>query len=261
MHSPTAPVPLDAYQLRLPSFEGPLDVLLRLIEREQLAITDISLVTVTEQFFAHLREHAEKSPALMAEFAAVGARLVLLKSRSLLPRRPDTPEEPEPDDLVRQLTEYRALKDAAHVLASWDREARGGFDRGSAIVLPVAPAPRLAVHPPGSLARALRRRLTSAMPPAQALMVRRVVTLRHMSERLLALLQGDRVSFATARALCADREEVMVSFLALLVLIRRRVVDAHQDTLFGDIAITRTATADSAAPALLVEPGDFEPTG
>lgn len=228
---------LNAYQFRLPTFEGPLDVLLRLIEREQLAITDVSLVAVTDQFLAHLAQLDDQAPALIADFAAVGGKLVLLKSRSLLPRPATTVEEPEPEDLVRQLEEYRALRAASEHLAVRDRSALGGFARGDGVALPPAPPPRLANHQPGALARALRRRLTTAIGPVQVVASRPVVTLREMTERLLTELHGGNTSFQRFRSSCSSREEVLVAFLSLLVLVRRRVVDAEQETLFGDISL------------------------
>jgi segregation and condensation protein A len=234
---------LTAYQLRLPSFEGPLDVLLRLIEREQLAITDISLVAVTDQFLEYLATLEERSPALIAEFTAVGGRLVLLKSRSLLPRPSLIIDEPEPDDLVRQLEQYRALKVVSEQLAARDRAASGGFARGEAIVMPEAPPPRLAMHQPALLARALRRRLTSVPGPVQVVPAHRIVTLREMTRRLLTALKGGTSSFADFRASCSSREEVLVGFLSLLTLVRRRVIDARQESLFGDIEVELVPSA------------------
>src|SRR5688572_3267106 len=98
-----------AYQLRLPSFEGPLDLLLKLVERQQLPITDISLVAVSDQFLAAAREIGGASPESVAEFASVGARLVSLKARTLLPRPSIDEEDEEPSELVVQLIEYRAI--------------------------------------------------------------------------------------------------------------------------------------------------------
>src|SRR3954451_9797082 len=74
------------WQLRLPSFEGPFDVLLRLVERSQLQITDVSLIEVTNQFLAHIATMNKQDAGLIAEFSNVGSRLVVLKSRSLLPK-------------------------------------------------------------------------------------------------------------------------------------------------------------------------------
>ena len=242
-------VALNAYQFRLPTFEGPLDVLLRLIERQQLAITDISLISVTDQFLQHLARLGDQPPALIAEFAAVGGRLVLLKSRSLLPRPATTVDEPEPDDLARQLEEYRALRAASEHLAVRDRDARGGFARGAGVALPEAPIPRLAIHQPTLLARALRRRLTTATDPIQTVARRPIVTLRTMTQRLLTELQRGNRSFVQFRETCASREEVLVAFLSLLVLVRRGVVDSEQRTLFGDITLRPAANLASAIAA------------
>lgn len=239
---------LTAYQFRLPTFEGPLDVLLRLIEREQLAITDISLIAVTDQFLAYLASLHEQPTTLIAEFTVVGGRLVLLKSRSLLPRPAVSIDEPEPEDLVRQLEQYRALKAVSAQLALRDRTAGGGFARGDAVALPEAPPSRLAIHQPALLARALRRRLTAVVDPIQVVTSTKIVTLREMTQRLLAALTSGSGSFSGFRASCESREEVLVAFLSLLVLVRRRVVDARQDTLFGDIRLQLVPVGEGAGP-------------
>lgn len=248
MDGSSDPLGLTAYQFRLPTFEGPLDVLLRLIEREQLVITDISLIAVTDQFLSHLASLGEQPAALIAEFAAVGGRLVLLKSRSLLPRPATTIDEPDPDDLVRQLEQYRALKAVSEQLAVLDRTALGGFGRGEAVAVPDAPPPRLAMHQPALLARALRRRLTSAVGPVQVVASARIVTLREMTQRLLIALNRGNGSFFAFRASCDSRQEVLVAFLSTLMLVRRHVIEARQERVFGDITLRVVATSDGGAP-------------
>ena len=246
------PAGLNGYQLRLPTFEGPLDVLLRLIERDQLAITDVSLVAVTDQFLAHLAAMGQAPPATVAEFAAVGGRLVLLKSRSLLPKPPPA-DEGEPEELVRQLTEYRALRAAASHLATRDRLDAGAFARGDGIAIPPAPPARLGAHQPSALARALRRRLTTVAGPRAPAALRPLISLREMSERVLTALDGCRfLAFGALRRTCADRHEVLVAFLAVLALVRRRVVAAEQAALFGEITLRRTAPV----PTLLLRATD-----
>lgn len=238
---------LAGYQLRLPSFEGPLDVLLRLIEREQLAITDVSLVAVTDQFVAHLASLEDSPPATIAEFAAVAGRLVLLKSRTLIPR-PPAPEETEPDGLVRQLTEYRLLRAAVERFAAADRGAGAAFARGEGIARPEAPTPRLAAHEAEALARALRRRLTISPEPSLPVGLRPAVTLREMAERLLETLGDDRsgcLSFHGFAGACRERQEILVGFVAVLSLVRRRVIDAEQDGLFEDIRLRRVGADEN----------------
>ena len=105
---------IDTFQLRLPVFEGPLDLLLYLIEREELDITAVSLVQVTGQYLSHLRSGEQIDADALAEFIVIGARLIYLKSRALLPQ-PQADEEVEElgEDLVQRLREYRRFKEAA----------------------------------------------------------------------------------------------------------------------------------------------------
>lgn len=243
----TGLAPLDGYQLRLPAFEGPLDVLLRLIERSQLAITDVSLAAVTDQFLDHLAGLGAAAPETVAEFAAVGARLVLLKSRSILPRPPTADdEEAGRGDLAQQLVEYRTVKEAARHLGERDAAGTGAFAArtdGIAVPGPVAP-PRLAAHHAGSLARALRRRLAVAPGPVALVPVRPGVTLREMVERvLLGLRAQPLLGFSRVSAECEDRHDVLTAFLAVLLLVRRRAVDAQQDEIFGEIVLRRVDDA------------------
>src|ERR687897_2589635 len=141
MRSSATVATLDNYQFRLPTFEGPLDVLLRLIERDQLAISEISLLAVFNQFLAHLDALDAYAPEAIAEFLMVAGRLSVLKSRALLPRPARPLEEPEEVDLVTQLEAYRAVKAAAELLGVRQRNGSGAFGRDEAIARqPAEPA-------------------------------------------------------------------------------------------------------------------------
>ena len=237
-------VSIAGYQLRLPSFEGPLDVLLRLIERSQLQITDVSLVAVTDQFLDYVASLSEARADLIADFANVATRLVLLKSRSLLPRPPASDDEAETSDLVRELVEYRAVKQAALALADKDRRGEGAFLRPGGTIAapePIAP-PRLAAHEPSWLARAIRRRLTTVPSPRVIMQARPVVSLREVVERVLhSVSNRPHSTFSAFARECRDVHELRTAFLAVLVLIRRRAIDVEQDELFGEIVMRRIA--------------------
>lgn len=231
---------LNDYQLRLPSFEGPLDVLLRLIERSQLAITDVSLVAVTEQFVAYVAQLDSAPVETIADFTAVAARLTVLKSRSLLPRPPATADEPATDDLARELIAYRQFKEAAQTLADWDASGRGAFSRSAAPVAappPAVPA-RLAPLAPRALVHALKRRLTTVPRAAEVRVLAPVISLREMIERVIgAVRDKHEIPFDVATGNCRQRTEVMTAFIAVLILIRRRLLEAEQTELFGDIVL------------------------
>ncbi|HET7095024.1 MAG TPA: ScpA family protein [Thermomicrobiales bacterium] len=249
-------VSLDHYQLRLEAFEGPLDVLLRLIERERLAIADVSLVAVTDGFLAYLRDLNDPPPPLLAEFVAVAGRLLVLKSRSLLPRPSAAPEEPEPGELARQLAEHRALRDAARALGELDRLGLGSFPIGAGVQRPTTPAVHLTRQAPGSLVSAIRRRLAAAAEtPRPMSPPPRVVTLAEMATRFFACFrQASSIRFDDVLSPGAGREEALTGFLALLILIRRKVARASQADLFGAIEIQLTDSPSSPELAdLLVQ--------
>jgi len=239
---------LDGYQLRLPSFEGPLDVLLRLIERDQLAISEISLLAVFDQFMAHLDALEADAPDAIAEFLMVAGRLSVLKSRALLPRPARPLEEPEEVDLVRQLEAYRAVKAAAELLAIRQRAGSGAFGRGEAVACPPIESTRFAPQPPSALAEAVGRWLTR-VPAKPALLPRhRVVSLREMISRISSALNHQAsVSFSHIRATCASPQDTAVAFLAILTLMRRQAVIATQSELFGPIELARGLFATHAS--------------
>ena len=236
---------LHGYQLRLPAFEGPFDVLLRLVERSQLLITDISLVTITAQFLEYVASLKSQEPTLLAEFSAVGSRLVMLKSRSLLPRPQASDDEPI-GDLARELLEYRAVKEMAIQLGAWDRRGAGAFAvRGGEV--PVSSSddlPSLAQHRPAQLVHALRRRLTVTPVPALLVVARKLVSLREMAHRVMSVLPSSGAgTFRAVAARCADLHEARAAFLALLVLARRQILEVEQQELFGEIYFRSAPTS------------------
>ena len=122
----------ESYQVILPVFEGPLDLLLHLIEREELDITEVSLAQVTNQYLDYIARLSERDPDSLADFLVVAAKLLLIKSRVLLPRPPAaaaTEEEDVGDDLVRQLIEYKKFKEAARWLKEIEDQGFSSYVR------------------------------------------------------------------------------------------------------------------------------------
>jgi segregation and condensation protein A len=248
--APAQPTMLANYQLHLPGYEGPFDVLLRLIERNQLEIADVSLVAVTSQFLDHIAGMSASPPEVIASFTTVGTRLAVLKSRSLLPRPETIDEEDGPSELTRQLLEYRLAKDASAYLSTRSAQDLRSFARVAAA--PVDPqlrraSERLATYPVTTLVTALRRRLTVVPRPTTFVPARKVVSLRETVGRMLALTGlRRRVAFTEVIAAYQSRTEVATAFLGLLVLMRRRVIVADQVDLFGDIQLDRNPDVEDA---------------
>ena len=129
---------MTTYEVALDVFEGPMDVLLRLIEREQLDITLVSLALVTDQFLEHVSRLREVTPASLADFLVIAARLLVIKSRVLLPKPEAEPEEDEGDwkeDLAERLREYRRYKQAAASLREMEKAGYRSYPR-------IAPPPK-----------------------------------------------------------------------------------------------------------------------
>jgi segregation and condensation protein A len=233
-----------AYQIDLPVFAGPLDLLLHLIERQELDITAISLLAVTEQYLEQVAHLKENKIEQMIDFLVIAARLVLIKSRALLPQSAAAlPGEEESEDpaeaLARQLRAYKQFKQAAAWLAQGEAEGRRTYLR-------VAPPPRLETRLdlgavtlatlPAALQAALAR--TVRLEENVSLVERRVMTVETQMERLRRELKpGKAFSFRHLLSGRPSRVEVAVSLLAVLELIKRLEVEAFQAEPFGPIEI------------------------
>ena len=254
---------LSNYQTRLPSFEGPMDVLLRLIERQQLEIADVSLIQLTDQFLLFVEEMSAAPPEVIAEFTMVGTRLTLLKSRSLLPRPPlvDDPGEPDPSDLVRQLQAYKQFKEVAHLMGERRESGFVSFSphTDGPVARPAHRAPlRLAQHDPSALLRSLRRRLSTVPQATRMIRQRPMVSIREMVERVVvfaSVLPSFRFSDVTGEL--RTRSETATAFLAVLVMIRGRSLDASQEGLFGEIKLAGVSSPEVRAEALRDGTQDF----
>ncbi|ABU60369.1 segregation and condensation protein A [Roseiflexus castenholzii] len=232
--------PID-YTVTLPIFEGPLDLLLRLIEREELDVTGVALAHVADQYLAHVRTMDAPDPASLSAFLVVAARLMLLKSRALLPR-PSIISDQEPDDegesLVRQLQEYQRFRRLAALLRR--SEGQRMYPR---LAMPPAPRPARLDHTIADLIAAMQRRMQLMLPldpPPMTLPAPKMVTVGEMIDRIRSYLQERPwVAFEEMIALAAHRVEIVVAFWAVLELWKRHVVVVEQAGLFGVIVIRR----------------------
>lgn len=242
-----APPGLSGYQLHLPTFEGPLDILLRLIERHQLAITEVSLVAVTDQFLAYVDSLQEVPPEVLADFATVAARLLVLKSRSLLPAPSATPEPDEAEDLTTQLAAYQVVKNAADHLRQREHAGWRAFARDVPLVDNTPIQEQVAPVPLPALLRAFRRCLARGRPEPVTYAQKPIITLAMMIQRLMSRIGAGRIRFSSILGNTPTRAEYVVGFIAILSLIHRRVIDASQPSLFGEIEIERIEALPEAA--------------
>ena len=242
----------DGFALDLPRFQGPLELLLHLIERRELDITEVSLVEVTEQYLAHVREGDRIDLGALASFIAMGARLLLLKSRALLPPDPDDEElseDADPQALLEALEEYRRYRRAAEHLRELETEERTAFRREAAP--PEAPPSSgldgVTTDQLYALFREVLERLPEEEPPTEV--EREAVLLRDRVSLLTERLERERtVSFRDLIGAATSRLVVIVDFLAVLELIRRHYLEARQEGAFGEITLARIEGASPPAP-------------
>ena len=238
------------YAIDLPAFAGPLDLLLHLIDREELDITTISLAKVTEQYLAQIELLKMNRMEQLIDFLVIGARLVLIKSRALLPQEAipagDEDEEEDPAEaLMRQLRQYRRYKSAAKWLH--EREERG-MRTYLRVVPPPTPHGQLDMSgvTVDSLIDAVRAALKRAenLEESVSLLRPRRITIQDQIERLrFHIRSGSGVRFNELLSSKSSRMEIAVTLLAVLELIKRREVAAIQDSMFGPIEIKGTQTA------------------
>lgn len=236
------------YTIDLPSFAGPLDLLLHLIERQELDITAISLVKVTQQYLDQIEQMKQNRMEELIDFLVVAARLVQIKSRALLPQMQviiegEEQEEDPAEALLRQLREYKQFKQAAAWLAH--RE-----EQGLRTYLRVAPPPKLEGRLDMSgvtvdlLLTAVRDALSrvedreesvAIIQPRRITIEGQITRLRHRAKSGLPFGFTDLLSPETSRV------EISITLLAVLELIKRREIVARQAELFGPIELQANA--------------------
>lgn len=247
------------YQVQTEIFAGPLDLLLHLIEKEELDITQLALAQVTDQFLAYveaMRGHLELDE--VAEFLVVAARLMLIKSRALLPQppKPSTAESAPPppeDELVQQLRAYRQYKRAAAALQERMSAGLRSHVRLRPLEIPVTYRLDLSGVTLTHLHQAAQRAFHpgEGLKPQQALVRPKLTIAQQVRLIRERLLQWRRVSFSHLLSPRPTRLEAAVTLHAILELVKQQAVQAHQSQLFGEIHIEPLIPPEQISEAIL----------
>lgn len=230
------------FQIKQEKFEGPLDLLLELIEKQKLSISEISLAKVTDEYLANVRFLGKIDPEQLAEFLVVAAHLMLIKSRSLLPvLNLNEEEEASIEELEKRLKEYKRTKELALELKILESGGRHIFTREAYTGIdPI-------FYPPKKLTllniAETFASFLAALPKIEKLVeekICRIVSLEEKISHIKAFLQGamERVFSEVVRG-TKEKVEIIVSFLALLELSKQKFVELHQKDLFEDITIKK----------------------
>jgi len=236
---------------RVEKFEGPLDLLLQLVEENELDISSVSLATVAEQFVEHIRNNPKIPLDELADFLVVAAKLMYLKSKLLLPDL-SAPELEEGPSLEDQLRRYREFVELSKLIdAAWV----SGVQSFPRMQRPMRLREVAFLPPPGVTAESLQdvmRRVISRLEPLLRLpqaSLERVVTIQEMIGHLFRRVsEVAKTSFRAFVGKKAGKAEIVVSFLALLELVKQKFVRVGQQELFQDIDIETHPDAPSADP-------------
>jgi segregation and condensation protein A len=228
------------YTFKTEKFEGPLDILLKLIEDKKLEITEISLAQVAGQFLEYLKNCQSINPAVLADFLVIASRLILIKSRALLPALEISEDEEENiEDLKRQLQEYKKFKELAKSLNRMAKKKYISYSRPAYLNF------KSVFYPPRNVGKKdiykSFSRFLSKLPEPEKIaeqVIREVVSLEDKIKQIKESLK-ERAEFAFKKILNKNNssEETIVSFLAVLELVRQQIVDVRQDKIFQEIIL------------------------
>lgn len=223
-------------------FEGPLALLLELIEKEKLNITEVSLAQVADQFLNYLQNSKEISPENLADFLLVAGKLILIKSKALLPMLELSKEEEEDiSDLKERLEEYKKFKETAQEIIKLESRNKKFFSRQSYFGF------KTIFCPPQNFKLTDLENIFSdileKIPKFESLpqeTIKEIISIKDKIENLKqSLAERIEITFQEATVSANTKVEVIVIFLAMLELVRKNIIVAEQSDLFGEIKMKK----------------------
>jgi segregation and condensation protein A len=253
---------IDSYKVTTDLYEGPLDLLLQLIEKSELDITRLSLAEVTDQYLSYLEQMEFRDPAEVSAFLIMAARLVQIKSLALLPSRslPESENDSVEDSaeaLAAQLLQYRRFKQLGSVL---DDRQRSGLRTYFRLVTTTINYPKrfeMEGITTQNLVQAARTVFMDelTLPGLSTVITMPRITIREKIHAIIEFLRRSGTSTFSSIVEKQGRLDAVISFLALLELIKRSVVEVQQPDLFGEINLTPVGEWDDN-PEIEMEFGD-----
>ncbi len=236
------------YEINTDVYAGPLDLLLDLIERAELDITRLALAQVTDQYLEYLKKIEERDPTEVSAFLVIAARLIQIKSAALLPRPtldPTlVPEEDPGEALAQQLIIYKRFKQLAQFLDEQQKNNRRTYLRLAEISTSAYVSrfdiSEISLDDIVATARDIFH-MENLPPLSQVISIPRI-TIREQIRSIINRLKAGPTTFKQLLAGSNNRIEIVVTFLAMLELIKRHYVNVNQDSLFADIDLTPSET-------------------
>jgi segregation and condensation protein A len=239
----------DSYSVKLDQFEGPLDLLIHLIKKNEVNIYDIPIAMITAQYLGYLALMRQLDLDVAGEFLVMAATLIHIKSRMLLPRPDPTQEDPEEDPreaLVRRLLEHQRFRQAAELLHERETLRESQWQRPDGRIATIAgeePEPELEVDL-FSLIAAFRTVLERAKQRPRVILPAEQIPIELRIQQLLERLsETEACGFEDLFEDVSSKGDMIVTFLALLEMIRVKVIRVFQAGSFGPIRIYKTKAA------------------
>jgi len=246
---------MAGYKVKFEVFEGPLDLLLHLIKKEEVDIYQVNLTRLAEQFIEYIETMRLLDLEIAGEFLVMAATLMYIKSRELLPvqQRAEVEGEEDGDDprweLIRQLVEYKKFKDAAAQLQTLEARQENVFPRvPGKIEFEIAPAPAKAdvsIFDLLNAVNAVLQRINQKEASSREIFEDKWTVSEKIEHVMKMISERPRLKFSELFADAMSRTEVVVTFLALLELIRLKQIIVVQPEAFGEIGICRAITPPS----------------
>lgn len=242
------------YQITLPAFDGPMDLLLHLIKEHELDIYDIPISRITKEYLAYLEIMRTLNLEIAGDFLVMAATLMQIKSRMLLPVDP-TPDQPEEDprlELMRRLVEYKKFKDAADQLLDLEKNKNHLLPRNVPLGMKeVGEEEHLEEVTLFGLLAAFKDVLIHTQEDVTAELSRPEITVSQKINDLMDLLQNEqKIVFRPFLTACRTKIEKIVALLALLELVRLKLVRVFQNKVFGEIEVhlTQNQVPENSGP-------------
>jgi len=236
----------NEYKVKLEVFEGPLDLLLYLIKKDEVDIYDIVIGRITQQYLEFMDAFKALDLDVAGEFVVMAANLIYMKSRSLLPAHVQPPEEDAEEDdprwdLIRQLVEYKKFKDAAAQLSVREIEQSNLFGRtpDAEEAQPERPLGDVSVFDLINAFNKVLKRIESKSENLREIFEENYTVSDKIDLILKLTSSGVALKFTELFANAASRTEIVVTFLALLELVRLKQLKCSQDEVFGEIELHR----------------------
>jgi segregation and condensation protein A len=236
----------DSYRVKLEIFEGPLDLLLYLIKKDEIDIYDIPIARITEQYLAYLELMQELDISVAGDFLVMASTLIYIKSKMLLPPEPKVDGEDDLSDdpraeLVERLLEYQKFKSAAHMLYSRGEIESACYTRGPLETDSSNPEVSTTLF---DMLRVFREVLKRAEAQIEMEIARDEMTIAEKIAQIHAMLEErERINVRELFEMSRSKRELIITFLALLELVKEWKIYLTQDEPFGDIFARRRADA------------------